>query len=93
MARMQALVIRTSGDAAISSQIVRGLESRELTMLRAELKVLRKRDNAAWGRKLEAARRKYDRVIRPHSKLYNALWGAIGMLVELRREAKAGAQT
>ena len=85
----KAIVIRTVGDQAISSQIVKGLESRELATLKAELKVLRKRDNAAWARKLMQTRRKYDREIKSHGKLYNAFWGVVGMLVLLRKEQAA----
>lgn len=89
MTKMQAIVIRTAGNQAIAGQIMRGLESKELAMLKAELKVLRKRDNAAWARKLMLARRKYDREIKSHGRLYNAFWGAVGMLVLLRKEQAA----
>lgn len=84
--KMQALVIRASGDAAIAGQIIRGLESKELTALKAEVKMLRRRDNAAWAHKLVSAKRKYEKYVKPHGHLYNAFWGFVGMMVLLYNE-------
>ena len=88
MAKMQALVIRAAGRPDIAGQIVRGLEASEIKRLKAEARALRKRDAVYWANKSMAAERAYGRVARPHSKIYKAFWGMVGMLVEMRLEAR-----
>lgn len=85
----KALVIRTAGDTAIARQIVYGLESGEVRRLRTENNVLRRRDVLYWAHKRAETARKYAKAIRPHSAVYKAFWGAVGLMLELCREARA----
>lgn len=85
----KALVIRAAGDAAITRRIVYGLESTEMRRLRTENNALRRRDVLYWAHKRAETARKYAKAIRPHGAAYKAFWGAVGLVLELCREARA----
>lgn len=87
----KAIVIRAAGDAALTRQIVRGLETPEIRRLQAETRALRKRDAIYWAHKRAEAERAYGRAARPHSRLYKALWSLIGLAVLLRNERRGAA--
>lgn len=84
----KAIVIRAAGDAALTRQIMRGLESTEIRTLRAENAALRRQRAAYWDSKLHALRREYKGRIKSHGRLYNWFWGRVGMALEMRREAR-----
>lgn len=88
---LQAVVIKTAGDPAVTRQILRGLEATEARRLRAENRQLRRRDAIFWAERLADADRKYARAIRPHSRLYKTVWSLIGMAVMLRQERRDAA--
>ena len=84
----RALVIRAAGDAALTGQIIRGMESSQIRRMQAETRAMRKRDVLYWAHKRAEAERAYGRATRHHGRLYKAFWGFVGMLV-LCSEARA----
>ena len=84
----KAIVIRAAGDAALTRQIVRGLETPEMRRLQAETRALRRRDALYWANKRAEAERAYGRAARPRGRAYRAFWGLVGMALEMRREAR-----
>lgn len=91
MSKIIAYAVRTAGDPAVAGQIVRGLAAPETRRLRAELKLLRRRDALYWANKLAEANRTYARAARPHTRVYKAFWSLIGLAVLLRAERRAAA--
>lgn len=88
---LQAVVIRTAGDPAVTRQILRGLEAPEARRLRAQIRQMQRRDAIYWTERMAEADRKYARASRPHSRLYKAVWSLIGMAVMLHQERRRAA--
>lgn len=85
----KAIVIRAAGDAALTQQIVRGLESNEMRRLRAENRHYKRDREMLWESRLHAVKREYKGKIKCHGKVWRGFWGIVGMLILLRQERTA----
>lgn len=74
----RALVIKVHGDKAIGNAIVNGMESKELSELRAKVGVMRYKNSKECRERMRIIREECP--IKEHSVRYNKFWGYVGLV-------------